>query len=293
MNGDAHEPDELPDDGSLDIDPVLKGWRPKDNEIVARRIKGADGKVKIQMRIALGIVQMDAEGHPAGARPHGHESLLEYHLARLKEHRDLYGKDEGFRINPKECEALGEEAYGYYYRYLCLFQLRDFTAVARDTRRNLQALDLIHTYAAAEADRYAMEGYRPYIVMMNARARAYLALDEGDADKGLRIVESAGERIRQFYRRGGGQLEGADPDDLIAASPELQILDELREQVGSLNQDDEAAEPEIPSPGESSLGNEALLRQMQQAVEKEDYELAAELRDKLKAFMEQEQPEAE
>jgi hypothetical protein len=283
MSDNENVPGELPDDGSLDIGPVLDGWEPKGDEIVARRIRGADGTEKIQMRIALGIVQMNAEGHPSGARPMGHESLLEYHLARLREHRTLYGKDEGFRINPKECEALGEESYAYYYRYLCQFQLRDFEAVARDTGRNLQVLDFIRAYAAAESDRFALERYRPYIVMMNARARAYLALDASDSKKALHIVQRAAEMIRGFYREAGGRLDALDPEELIGSSMELQILDELKEQIGGLRQG-EAPQPEPSIPKEPNPGAEALLERMRQAVAQENFELAAELRDEIKAF---------
>jgi len=43
---------------------------------MVRTLKGKDGMPKIQLRVDLGLLQMNAEGRPDGKKPFGHESLL-------------------------------------------------------------------------------------------------------------------------------------------------------------------------------------------------------------------------
>ena len=84
---------------SLDISHILKKWPYRPGEVTARRISGRDGREKIQLRLDLGLLQMEASGRPDGERPHGFESLLAYHENRLQRHRDQHGGDEGFSLD--------------------------------------------------------------------------------------------------------------------------------------------------------------------------------------------------
>jgi hypothetical protein len=68
------------DEGKLpsrDITPVLKGWDYEPGTINVRKVVGNDGIPKLQMRLDLGLFQMEMTGRPDGVRPHGHESLLD------------------------------------------------------------------------------------------------------------------------------------------------------------------------------------------------------------------------
>src|SRR5262245_37546884 len=84
MSHDIHEnqPERTPkSEGkafSKDIGPLLKGWDYEPGTINVRKINGADGSPKLQMRLDLGLLQMELTGRPDGAKPHGHDSLLEY-----------------------------------------------------------------------------------------------------------------------------------------------------------------------------------------------------------------------
>ncbi len=75
----------------------------------------------------------------------------------------------------------------YYHRYLSLFVLEEFPGVIRDTARNLRVLDFCGQFADEEQDRLLLEQYRPYTLMMNARARATILFKEhkyADATQG-------------------------------------------------------------------------------------------------------------
>ena len=69
---------------SKDLTVLLHDWDYNPNEVTVRRILGIDGREKIQMRLDLGVLQMEVAGRPDGKRPFGHESLLEFHQERLE-----------------------------------------------------------------------------------------------------------------------------------------------------------------------------------------------------------------
>src|SRR5215213_8576585 len=163
---------------SKDIQPLLKGWDYEPGTINVRKINGSDGQPKLQMRLDLGLLQMELDGRPDGVKPHGFSSLLDYHESQLQEHQGRNGTELGFHLTSSECQSLREEAVMYYHRYLSLFVLEEFSGVVRDTARNLRVLDLCSRYAAEEQDRLVLEQYRPYITMMNARAKASLLVKE-------------------------------------------------------------------------------------------------------------------
>jgi len=66
-----------------DMTDILKEWPYEPGELHVRLIEGTDGEPKLQVRLDLGILQMNAEGRPDGEQPFGYDSLLEYHEARL------------------------------------------------------------------------------------------------------------------------------------------------------------------------------------------------------------------
>ena len=76
----------------------------------------------------------------------------------------------------------------YYHRYLSLFVLEEFPGVVRDTARNLRVLDLCGKFAVDEQDRLVLEQYRPYIMMMNTRARASIEHEQGNYRQAVQII---------------------------------------------------------------------------------------------------------
>ena len=49
---------------NFDISDLLNHWEYQAGQIVVRRFQGKDGKEKIQLRVDLGVLQMDAFGRP-------------------------------------------------------------------------------------------------------------------------------------------------------------------------------------------------------------------------------------
>lgn len=242
-----------------DLRQLLCGWEYEPGKISVRKIIGLDGREKVQTRVDLGLLQFEFRGRPDGTRPHGFESLLDYHEARLREHVRDHGGDDGFRLSAPECEELRHESHLYYQRYLSLFVLEEYAGVERDTSRTLRAYDFCRRYAAEPRDREALETQRPYVVMMLVRSRAYQALDECRYEAALALVDNGLSEVREL-------CAGVEPDADADERQELRVLVALRNEVL------ESMPENAPS---------RLRWQLEMALAVEDYERAAELRNRL------------
>ncbi len=249
-------------DVNLDIGNILRDWPYEPDKISARLIQGADGQEKIQVRLDLGLLQMETTGRPDGTRPFGVDSLLDYYERRLQQYRAEYGTDEGFELDESECELLRAEGVMYYHRYLAEFVLEHFDAVMRDTRRNLRLMDFCGAYAKEESDRQALEQYRSYVLMMYTRARALRAFRENRPRAALAAIRRGIAQIREA-RRKMGDLS----DDMHAHSGEIEILRAMEKELAR----------QLPVAPEDQLRAE-----LSRAVKEERYEDAASIRDKLR-----------
>lgn len=255
---------------SHDLRRILAGWDYEPNQITVRKITGDDGTIKIQMRLDLGLLQMEVQGRPDGLRPHGFESLLDFHENRINEHMNKNGTDLGLELTPEECQALREESVQYYHRYLAEFVLEDFAGVQRDTSRNLRVLDLCANYAREESDREVLEQYRPYLIMMNTRAEVHLALRKGSFKTALARVNAGLTAIKDVMTE-ASQRDGA-PDDRWEDATEVSILMALRSEIAA----------RLPADPMQKLEDE-----LQRAVDEERYEDAIVLRQRMQAMREQ------
>jgi hypothetical protein len=245
---------------SKDILPMLKGWDYEPGTINVRKINGIDGRQKIQMRLDLGLLQMEVTGRPDGATPHGYDSLLDYHEEQLREHKKMNGTELGFHLTGTECENLRQEAVMYYHRYLSLFVLEEFPGVVRDTARNLRVLDLCGKYALQKDDQLVLEQYRPYIVMMHVRAKASILFKGKKWKEALEIVKDGLESIREFFAK-------FDQEEAFNRSNEVKILKKFARDIRKKLPIDPI---------------EKLKSQLQKALLREHYEDAARLRDEIK-----------
>jgi len=243
----------------IDLHNSLKDWPYEPDKISVRKILGTDGSVRIQMRVELGIVQMEAEGRPDGARPFGGSSLLAYYRKRLMRHEEANGTTLGFALTPQECNMLRLEASLYYRRYVAYFVLEEFEEVVADTAHSLDIFDLCRDFSLEPADRMALEEFRPYVLMMHARGQAYAALHENEAASALAHVNRGMLAITAHY-------EGTGHPEAVERSDELKILRELGRELNH------------KVPKDSILITRKALRD---AVEQERFEEAARLRDKL------------
>ena len=245
---------DVPSEMSLDLNIILKDWPHENGNVKVRKITGLDGREKLQLRVDLGVLQMEVTGRPDGERPHNCESLLEYHQRRAVR---AAGKGEDYELTPEECAELQQEGIQYYHRYLSLFQVNDFAGVVRDTQRNLDLFTFVAEHTDREELSWSLQQFRPYVLMMNTRARASILLGEGKFAEAMGEIERGRDAISEFFQR-------SNFPELVSKSSEIAFLDEWLEEV-------KAKRPL------SKL--EIMQREMESAIAKELYERAAELRD--------------
>ena len=139
-------------DMNNDISSVLGDWEYAPGELRVRKIEGRDGRAKIQVRMDLGVMQLEWDGRPDGVRPKECASLLEYYLDKLARSQEQDGID-SFTLSRDDCWDLAQEAMKFYWRRISFFELKEYALAEQDARHNLSILDLCYQYAEAEEDR--------------------------------------------------------------------------------------------------------------------------------------------
>jgi hypothetical protein len=244
---------------SLDLNSLLEDWPHEPGAIKVRKIQGLDGREKLQLRIDLGLLQMEMDGRPDGRRPHNCESYLVYHQRRAIRAAE---RGEEYELTPEQCAELQQEGIQYYHRYLSLFQIDEFEGVIRDTQRNLDLFTFVDEHSNREDLTWSFQQFRPYVLMMNTRAHVSILLAAGKFGEAIREIEKGRDRIVEFYQH------SAFPE-LEAKSSEIAFLDEWLEEVREKR---------------PLTKLEVMEREMKRAIDGERYERAAELRDAIRQF---------
>jgi len=242
----------------VDLRGLLDSW-PYDPENSVRKARGADGRQILQVRQPLGIEQYELDGRPDGQRPHGRESALDYYMERLVRAR-AEGEAASFVLDGDECVELFNEGTLYYFRYLHLFEVKDWQRTVRDTARNIQLFDFVKRHAVREEDRQNLEKWRPYILRMNAIARAMLQLEAQNYGAAVDIVQEAIRKIEVL----------PEVDDDTFKYERYRSLGTLRELVAEVEKNRPLTE------------TERLEQKLRQAVAAQDFERAAQLRDRIR-----------
>ncbi len=243
---------------SADITEILREWEfDSDNQI--RIIQAEDGRQVLQVRQPMGIEQYELDGRPDGKKPFGRESALDEFQARLENHRSAHGSEKGFTLSHDDFATLQGEGVLYYFRYLVLFQIGDFARTARDTEHNLSLFALVERFVDSDDDRKEILQYKPYVLRMNAIARAMISLHKEMRSAAEDILSSAISAIE-------------DMGDIDTPAFQFERARSLNYLKATLRQIHEKRE----SPAE------ALKLELQSAVENEDYERAAALRDRIR-----------
>jgi hypothetical protein len=283
---------------SPDLSKILSEWPFKPGQINARIIEGLDGEPKLQVRLDLGVLQLEVDGRPDGQTPNGFTSVLELYELRYdpeqggsQDSREIRGEFRGSRpssegggdgegengkedsgeeqdepppLTAEECQELRDEAIQYYHRYVALLAVQDFDRVVRDTSRNLRVLDLCAKHAETEEDRTVLEQFRPYITMVRARALASAQVRDGEPKAALIALDDGLEALKAHFDAIGQPRAFEEAD-------EVKMLRAMRETLS----------PKLP------VSQKVELKQrLQSAIEQENYELAAILRDELRALEE-------
>lgn len=235
----------------MSIDSILTDWPRLPGEVQTRLVIANDGREVIQIRIDLGVMQLEIKDRPDGERPHGFANYFEY----LK---DLAASSTEFVMAPEHCMEADREFVQYYHRRVCWLALRQFDRAAADADHTLHFMDFLAEHSPNAEYTAAHEQYRAFVLFHRTQALAAAAVEMNQPEEAIDAIRAGRVRIRSFFTE--HELEDRVSDDgmLIA----------LERMEQSLRQ---------------THGIEATLReQLELAVAQEDYEGAAKLRDALK-----------
>ncbi len=254
---------------SKDISQVLDGWDFNPDGISVRIVQGEDGRDRIQLRLDLGLLQMEMEGRPDGKRIMGFGSWLEYYQHKQQEHDARFPDGKPFLLETEDCVHLLREGVQYYHRYISLWHLERYELCARDTNRNLRLFAFVREHARHTKDKLQFDQWRPYVTMMHARAVATPLLALRDHVAALGAIDAGIAAIRAF-------LAEYDQTHNAENCSELAFLIQWREQIASQNSE------ESTPPRYDPLAR--LRAELEQAVSEERFEDAVRLRDTIRQY---------
>lgn len=256
---------------SEDISRILADWPYDSQRASVRIIKGDDGRQRVQLRLDLGLLQMEIDGRPDGQKVEGFDSWLERYEDLQRSHDAAHPDGPPFVLESDDCGRLLREGVQYYHRYLSFWYLTRYEWCARDTARNLRLFTFVREYARHQHDRLHFDQWRPYVTMMHARAVATPLIDLGELDAAIKAIEHGVQSIEQFLQQYGQQAKADAVGELVFLKRWRRELLAKLDPDGSMAAETRAEADPIAQ----------LQQKLDQAIGEERYEDAARLRDEL------------
>ena len=235
---------------SKGLDDVLDNWGFDPHALAVRLVKESDGRDVIQMRIDLGVLQMETQGRPDGQAIEGFPTFLDRMLA-------IEEKSPDFAMDDDQCFEADREFLQYYHRRISWLRLQHYHRAVEDADHTLALMDVCRDHSPDEEWSMSHEQYRPFVLFHRTQAAALAALDETDAEKAIVTLDDGLEQIRDLFIEHEAEEEFEQDEMVLQLS---RLRDSLCEEYG--------------------IGP-SLQQQLDQAVKSEQYELAAQLRDQL------------
>jgi len=238
-----------------DIDAILRDWEYKPGVVQARLVQARDGRQVIQMRIDLGVLQLETSGRPDGTRPHGYDTYAAYlrEQARVAERAG-----QSFVLSEEHCQEADREFVQFYHRRIGWLALRNYARAVADADHTLVFMDFVRDHSPDDEYTQAHEQYRGFVVFQRTQAAAALAVEKDNPEVAIDEIGAGLANLRAFF----------SAYDLGEQMEENGMVQQLRKMERSLRQ---------------LHGIESTLReQLEQAVANEEYETAARLRDALR-----------
>lgn len=249
-----------------DIDEALRDWpfEPESGELAVREIQCRDGRSVIQIRIELGVLQLEVEGRPDGVRPHGFDTYLDYlrHRARM-----VRRGGDSLIMTSDQCEQTDREFTQFYHRRIAWLALNQYENAIQDADHTLALMDIVRDHGPNADYINSHEHFRGLVLFHRTQAGVALALEARRPEEAIEAIRDGIERLRRHQR--------SLPDLPVASSDEP--LDEeassqsLIEQLQRLEQEIRK-QFEVPK---------TLRELLEEAIEREDYEAAAKIRDQM------------
>jgi hypothetical protein len=240
-----------------DIDEILKQW-PFDPLNVNVRLLELRHRAVLQMRVDMGILQMETSGRPDGHQFHGASTYYEYLVRKAARNKD-------FALDESHCFEIDREFVQFYHRRVCWLQLKQFRNAVRDADHTLKLMDFCKQFSSDEQWTISHEQYRPFVLYHRTQAAALAHLSEDDADESTVAVERAIDEVNDGLQTMRDLFVQYDAEEQFDDDELVQRLSQFKDELRTKYQ----------------IGL-TLKEQLTKAVANEDYELASDLRDQLR-----------
>jgi hypothetical protein len=158
------------------IDDILRTWKHDPHSPNVRIVKGIDGRDVLQMRVDMGVLQLETDGRPDGERPHGARTWCDY-LARMAREAG-----EEFVMDEEQCGEVDREFVQFYHRRICWLALHNFRRAVQDADHTLRLMDLCREHSPDEQWTLSHEQYRPFVLFHRTQAAALAELEKADVE---------------------------------------------------------------------------------------------------------------
>jgi hypothetical protein len=234
------------------IDGILRTWPYDPDSVSVRLVQGDDGRDLIQMRIEMGLLQLETTGRPDGQRPEGAETYYDFLLDQS------IRKGEHYVLNEEQCAEADREFVQFYHRRICWLAMREFAKAVKDADHTLGLMDLCRSHSPDDQWTVSHEQYRPFVLFHRIQAAALAELDSSGPEAAVQAVNQGLERLRGIF------VEHGVEDDF----PGHEMVERLTEFRETLRD-------------KFAVGR-TLQEQLADAIAAEEYERAAKLRDVLR-----------
>ena len=236
---------------SHDLDALFRDWPFKPGLISARLMQAEDGRQVLQMRIEMGILQMEMTGRPDGEKPGGQPTYLDWIRG------EAVREGEAFALTPAQCMELDREFLQYYHRRICCLALRQFARAVADAEHTLALMDFVVEHSPNEEWTLSHEQYRPFVLFHRAQAASMVELQRAGPEAAIEAINQGLQQMKALLEKLGAE-ESFENDELVRQL--VEVKESLRQ--------------------EYHVGR-TLAEQLADAVANEQYEHAARLRDEI------------
>jgi len=237
------------------LDHLFADWPYEFGEVAARVVRGADGREVLQLRVEMGVLQMETVGRPDGSRPGGYPSCFDWLQA------EAIREGEAFELDASRCMEIDREFVQYFHRRVAWLALREFDHAVEDADHTLALMDFSSLYAPHSEWAEMHEQYRPFVLFHRTQAAALATLERGGPEPAIAEIEAGSATIRESL------LFDADASDLEGDLEQDELLVKLAEMKSAV--------------AEHYDVSTSLSRRLADAIAAEQYELAAQLRDQI------------
>jgi len=205
----------------------------------------------LQMRVDMGLLQMETDLRPDGQRPHGAETYYDYLVS------EVIREGGSFRLSKEQCGEADREFVQYYHRRLCWLSLREYSRAAKDADHSLAFMDFVREHSPDEEWTISHEQYRPFVLFHRVQAASLAALQDAGPEAAIGEINRGLGQFRDLFARYDA-VEQYDEDELVKRLHEMRESVRQRYEVGR-----------------------TLDEQLAEAIRAENYELAASIRDQM------------